>query len=100
MRLQMIRSAKGELRGVAVLFGRGHIEAGRKEEQPWRICDTCLKEEAIVFCASDNVYVGEKCLERHTVPGYCRFLSVSAAREVARAALMESASYLTVDVWQ
>jgi hypothetical protein len=42
-----------------------------------------------VFCKSDNAYVCERCLPVHTMPGFCRFLSVSAAREISTAALME-----------
>lgn len=87
MTFQLVLSRTGKLRGIAILVGDGHIEAGRDQETPWRICDSCLIREAIVFCLTDNVYVCEQCLPRHTMPGYCKFLSVSAARDVSTSAL-------------
>jgi hypothetical protein len=100
MTLQWVRNRDGKLRGVAILLGRGHVEAGRNKEAPWRICDSCISSEAIVFCITDNVYLCHKCLPAHTCPGLCRFLSVSAAREVARAALTETPSHLAVEIWR
>jgi len=37
MTLQWVRNRDGKLRGVAILLGRGHVEAGRNKEAPWRI---------------------------------------------------------------
>jgi hypothetical protein len=89
MTFQLVRAPNGKLRGIAILIGRGRVEAGRQGEVLWRICDLCTERQAIVFCKSDNAYVCEKCLPVHTMPGFCRFLSVSAAREISTAALME-----------
>jgi hypothetical protein len=86
MTFQWIHSRSGQIRGFALLFGKGHVEAGRAPA-PWRICDACLTQEAIVFCTSCNVYVCEKHLARHIAPGWCNFLSVSAARDLMTAAL-------------
>jgi B-box zinc finger len=98
--VQLVRSAKGEIRGVAVLRGGGHIEAGREGEKPWRLCDSCTVNHAIVFCTTDNVYVCADCLPVHTMPGLCRFLSTSAAREATRKALTTQPSWMTVEKWR
>ena len=107
MTIQLIRSApifpdcpKGKLRGIAVLFGRGRVEAGRHKETPWRICDSCTEHQAIAFCRSDNVYVCAECLPVHTMPGFCRFLSVKAAREIATSALTGPLPDMTVNAWR
>lgn len=89
MTLQLLRSRAGKLRGLALLLKSGaRIEAGRESGEVWRICDICHEASAIVFCRSDNDYVCESCLGAHTAPGFCKYLSVSAAREVAQAAMV------------
>lgn len=90
MTFQLVRSRTGKIRGLAILL-EGHVEAGRDKQVPWRICDSCVSREAVVFCFADNVYVCDRCLPVHTMPGFCRFLSVSAARDVATAAFRKEA---------
>lgn len=87
MTIQLIRSHEGKLRGVAVMFGKGCIEAAREGKIAWRVCDVCKTNGAIVFCASDQNYVCETCLPVHSMPGFCKYLSVSAARELATGVL-------------
>lgn len=100
MTFQLVRSPEGKIRGFAILLGHGHIEAGRDEERIWRICDSCTANHAIVFCTSDNVYICAQCLPVHTMPGFCRFLSTSAAREATQKALTTQPAWMTVEKWR
>ena len=89
MTFQLIRK-DGELRGFAVLLGRGRIIAavGAREAELWRICDsTACSNEALVFCRTHSKYVCGKCLAKlPPVHSCCEFISVSVARDLAQRA--------------
>lgn len=82
MTFQLIRNRDGKLRGLAIMYGKSAIVP-----RPWRICGVCKDRPAIVFCTSDNDYICDVCIAGHTLPGFCKYLSVSAARDLSLAAL-------------
>ncbi len=87
MTFQLIRSQDGKIRGLAVMIGRGAIQAARDGKGAWRICDVCKKKPAVVFCTADSDYLCEGCIAAHSMPGFCKYLSIRAAQELVAGAL-------------
>jgi len=84
MKVQWVRNQAGRIRGIGVIFG-GEI----LPDKPFRICDVCKENPAIVFCVSDSDYVCDSCLAAHTMPGFCKYLSIRAAKEISSASLKQ-----------
>ena len=88
MKLSLLRSPDRHVIGIALLFGRDrelmtsivHEPAGPR---PWRLCDRCTENEAIVFCRDHAVYLCDNCLPLHgNRPEICRYISIAVARRL------------------